>query len=385
MIDSKFDDIRPYYPHEVAEAMKRLADSPELELAAAYVFPGGDTASIREMVRGISTTEEFQQRVMYPAICRVIENSVESFTYDGLQNIANRNGRLFVSNHRDIMLDTSFLQHILYSNGMETSDITFGDNLMYPGFVTDVGKSNKMFKVIRGANMREFFKNSLLLSEYMRMAVTELNHSVWIAQRNGRTKDGNDATDQGLVKMLGMSGSDDVVESFAALNITPMAISYRYEPCDLFKVRELYATRDGSRYVKAPDEDLRSILTGLTQPKGDVHIVITPAISREELEPLRNLERSEFHRAVAAVIDRRILSAYRLFDTNYAAHDIRSGIDRWAAHYTPQFRAEFEAYLDGLLSQLEGDEDILRAILLGIYANPVDNVTGAGTSADGAY
>lgn len=375
MIESKFDDIRPYYQHEVAEAMKRLADSPELEAAAAYVFPGEDVAAVREMVRGIGSTEEFQEKVMYRAINRVIESSVDNFSYEGVGTMERGEGRLFVSNHRDIMLDTSFLQRILFSNGFETSDITFGDNLMYPGFVTDVGRSNKMFKVIRGANMKEFFKNSKILSEYMRMAVAELKHSVWIAQRNGRTKDGNDATDQGLVKMLGMSGGEDVVENFAALNITPMSISYRYEPCDVFKVRELYASRDGSRYVKAPDEDLRSILTGLTQPKGDVHVVITPAIDRGELEPLRDLERSEFHRAVAAIIDRRILSSYRLFDTNYAAHDIRSGTDRWAAHYTAGFRAEFEGYLEGVLSQLEGEREVLRAILLGIYANPVDNVT----------
>ena len=379
MIPAKFDDIRPYYPHEVAEAMQRVADSPELAAAARFVFPGEETESVRRMIRSIGSAEEFQDKVMSRAIERIVGSSMTGFTYEGLGHVVAGQGRLFVSNHRDIMLDASLLQYVLHAHGLETTDITFGDNLMYPGFVTDVGRSNKMFKVVRGANIKELLSHSKLLSEYMRMAVAELSHSVWIAQRNGRTKDGRDATDQGLVKMFGMSGDGDMAESFARLNITPVAISYQYEPCDMFKVQELFASRGGRKYVKAPGEDLRSIVTGIMQPKGMVHMAVCRPIGLSELEPLRMLERNEFYRALASLIDRRIFAAYRLFDTNYAAHDIRSGENRWSDRYSPQFREEFEAYAEGIISRLDGERETLRDILLGIYANPVDNCAGSAS------
>ena len=243
MVRSDFDDIRPYYESEINEAMHRIADNQWFSLLASYVFPDKELDEVKQMLKGISTVGEFQREVMYAFTQQVIRSSVSEFTYSGLEHVEKDKQYLFVSNHRDIVLDASLLQNILHKNGYDTTEITFGSNLMVNQLVVDIGKCNKMFKVVRGGSMKDFYRNSIHLSEYIRYALTEKRQSVWIAQRNGRTKDGNDLTDQGIIKMFGMSGAHDKVQSLAQLNILPMAISYEWEPCDVLKMMELYEYR----------------------------------------------------------------------------------------------------------------------------------------------
>lgn len=377
MIDEKnFEDIRPYRDDEIPAAMQRIAGNTSFSLLASYVFPDEDIAQVRELVKSIRTVDEFQAKVMSCMNARVIANTMDEFTYGGLELLSADKRYLFISNHRDIVLDSSLMQYVLYCNGHETSEITFGANLMQGQLVIDIGKSNKMFKVERpGANIREFYKSSRHLSDYIRHAVCDKHHSVWIAQRNGRTKDGIDLTDQGLVKMLGMSMGGDKVASIAALNIAPVAISYEWEPCDVLKALELYERRKMGSYVKKPGEDINSILTGIVQPKGCVHLEFCPPLCPEELSAFGALPPGDFNRAVSNLIDRRVHHAYRLTPNNYIAHDLKSGSEEYACCYTEEQKTAFMKRFE-TLRQYEDDCDmeLLSDIWLGIYAHPVDTV-----------
>ena len=266
---SQFDDIRPYVDAEIPAAMARIADSEVFALLSAYVFPDRPLEEVREEVRGYKSVYEFQHGVMWFVNKQIEARSTAEVKVTGLENLDTRRNYLFVSNHRDIMLDASFLQNALVEAGHDTTEITFGANLMHPQLVVDIGCSNKMFKVERGdGTPRAFYESSKHLSDYIRYTILEKKQSVWIAQRNGRTKDGNDATAPGIIKMFGMSGGKDKVDALAELGITPVAISYEWEPCDLLKALELYAKSSGQPYVKKPGEDLNSILTGITLTAG---------------------------------------------------------------------------------------------------------------------
>ena len=373
-MQNSFDDIRPYYNDEIPDAMARIATSTSFPLVASYVFPDRNIEDVRRDVRGYKTIRDFQLGVMYWANEQIKKRSITEFTYGGIENLTPGTPYLFVSNHRDIMLDASLMQNVLTDNGFDTSEITFGANLMQGQLVIDVGKSNKMFKVERpGGSVKEFYRASLHLSDYIRTTIVERQSSVWIAQRNGRTKDGIDRTDQGIIKMFGMSRSDDKIESLAELNIVPVAVSYEIESCDILKTIELYERRQGP-YIKKPGEDLNSILTGITQPKGRVHIEFCKPVAREELMKFDGCTSGEYHKQVANLLDQRICAAYRLYPNNYIAHDLRYGKKEYRRLYS---RDEKEAFLRMMarLNRYEEDCDIeaLRDIYLGIYSNPVES------------
>ncbi|MDR0713287.1 MAG: 1-acyl-sn-glycerol-3-phosphate acyltransferase [Bacteroidales bacterium] len=373
-MNHQFEDLRPYVQEEIAPAMKRIAGNEYFEKMAAFVFPEKDVEEARKMVAAITTTHEFQEKVMAVLNERIIKNSIRRFTYDGLTHLDPSESYLFVSNHRDIVLDSSLLQQILYKNGLRTTEITFGSNLMSSQLIIDIGKSNKMFTVVRGAGMKDFYRHSLLLSEYIRYAITDRRESVWIAQRNGRTKDGNDATDQGIVKMFVMSGGKKTAaEAIDELNIVPLSISYQIEPCDLFKTKELYLKQTGVKYEKQPGEDFISILSGILEPKGDVNISICRPLRREELDFPGLSNQNDFFKNVAMLIDRRIHDGYRLNCNNYIAHDLRSGTALYASRYTEQEKQAFMQRYHAALNLPPENKDLLKSIFLGIYANPVDN------------
>lgn len=372
---NRFDDIRPYYNKEIPAAMQRIAESTSFPLLSSYVFPDRNIDDVRKEMIQYKNISDFQLGIMYWANKQIIKKSATEFTFNGIEYISKDKNYLFVSNHRDIMLDASLLQNVLIDNGFDTSEITFGANLMRGQVVIDVGKSNKMFKVERpGGSIKEFYKSSLHLSDYIRTTITEKNQSVWIAQRNGRTKDGIDRTDQGIIKMFGMSRSDDKIESLAELNIVPVAVSYEWESCDILKAIELYERQRGP-YIKKPGEDLNSILTGITQPKGRIHIEICKPITREDLLQYDNCTSGEFHKQVANLLDQRICSAYHLTPNNYIAHDLRYGKKKYTKMYTPEERKAFKDRMTSLLSRYVEDCDIeaLADIFLGIYANAIDS------------
>lgn len=368
----KFDDIRPYYDREIPAAMKRIAESSSFPVLASFVYPGRPLEELKQMLLGFKKISDFQLEVMKCVNEQVIARSITEFSYNGIENLLPNKQYLFVSNHRDIMLDSSLLQYILYKNGHRTSEITFGSNLMSSPLVIDIGKSNKMFRVERGGNMKDFYKNSMHLSEYIRYAIVEKGESVWIAQRNGRTKDGNDATDQGIIKMFCMSKPYDKIEALAELNIVPVSVSYEWEPCDILKTLELYESKY-MKYIKKPGEDLNSILTGITQQKGRVHFEICKPLDRGILQSMGNgVTGNDYNRAVAGYIDREIISHYRLYPNNYIAHDIRYGSSEYGNCYSADEKNLFIERMNGLLDYADCDTELLYDIFLGIYSNPVD-------------
>ena len=370
----KFDDIRPYNEEEIPAAMKRIANSEIFQLIASYVYPDELLETVRQRIASYKTVEEFQRQTMHRVNDRIIANTITELTCNGLERLSPSKSYLYVSNHRDIMLDASLLQNCLVDSGFDTSEITFGANLMMGQTVIDIGKSNKMFRVERpGGSIKEFYRCSRHLSEYIRHTITERNQSVWIAQRNGRTKDGRDATDQGIIKMFCMSKPNDKIAALDELHIVPMAISYEWETCDILKTLELYQSRF-ARYMKKPGEDLTSILTGITQKKGRVHIELCEPISTEELTAMENLTANAYHQAVATLIDSRINAVYRLSPNNYIAYDIRYGTSRFRSRYTDVQKEAFLKRLSKLEEYESCDYELLKEIFIGIYSNPVNEI-----------
>lgn len=371
--NQKFDDIRPYYDDEIPAAMKRIAASDTFPLLASYAFPDRKVEEVRAMVEGLRTVDEFQTKVMWFVNEQIVKRSMTSYTVSGIEALDPSGQYLFVSNHRDIMLDASVLQNILHAHGFETSEITFGANLMCTPLVIDIGRSNKMFRVERGGNMKEFYQSSVHLSEYIRHVITEKHQSVWIAQRNGRTKDGNDATDQGIVKMFGISKRDDKIRALSELHIVPLSVSYEWETCDYMKALELYQSRY-EKYVKKQGEDLSSILSGITSLKGNVHLSFCPMITEDDLRQFDSLTSIEYNREVARLMDERIFSGYKLTPNNFIAHDIRFGKHEFlGAKYSEEQKERFVFHMSKLDKYDVEEPEILRDIFLGIYSNPVDN------------
>ncbi len=372
-MENKFDDIRPYYDSEISDAMNRIADSVSFPLLASYVYPDEKLEVVRKKIRSFTNIHDFQWEVMYQVNKRIIENSISEFTVNGLEYLSPSESYVYLSNHRDIMLDASLLQFFLANNGFESTEITFGANLMMNQLVIDIGKSNKMFKVERpGIGIREFYERSLHLSEYMRHVVTEKHQSLWIAQRNGRTKDGNDRTDEGIIKMFCMSMFKDRVRALAELHIVPMAVSYEWESCDILKTLELYSSQF-SKYTKKPGEDLNSILTGILQYKGRVHFELCHPIELSELQQFSKLTAKEYYKAVADMTTKRIIDKYRLFPSNYIAYDLRYGCSEFSSKYTKEEKDMFLERVRKLEDFDSCELEQLVDIFLSIYSNPVKN------------
>jgi len=368
---NNFDDIRPYNADEIPAATQRLADSDVIPAIANFLTPGKPVEALRDRIRNIHTIDEFQLSLLKDVIEILLEKTTTKFDWSGLENINEKKPYLFVSNHRDIVLDAMFLQYVLNVAKQKTCQITFGSNLMMHPFVIDFGKINKMFRTERGGTPKEFYNSMLHMSEYMRYVITEVHESVWIAQRNGRTKDGIDATDPAIIKMFGMSRRDDRVASLAELNIVPIAVSYEWESCDKLKTLELYLTRKNGHYEKKPNEDLNSILTGIMQPKGHVHFHICPQVTEDDLKALNDCPSGEFYKRVAELMDSRINPNYCLNPNNYIAHDMRSGTDTFAKYYDAEQKNVFVKYMDWMNDYPEMNRRELEEIFLGIYANPV--------------
>lgn len=371
-----YDDLRPYFDNEIPAALERIVNDPTFESVVKYSFPDTNIEDIRRDVLASKTADEFQLALGLPLLQQIIDSTIHSFTFDGTQSIAPQQGYLYVSNHRDIVLDAALLQYAIHQDGLQTTEITFGNNLISSQFIEDFGRSNKMFKIVRDGSTRDLLQNSQILSEHLHNVVAD-NRSIWISQRDGRTKDGNDRTDQGLVKMFAMYGSN-TKEALKSLNITPVAMSYQYEPCDFLKANEIYISRRET-YVKTQGEDLKSILKGIQQYKGDVDIHICKPIAPEEIDALSGDNNNEILRGMAQLIDNRIALDYKLFDTNYIAHDILNDSTAFADKYTSQAKSDFVAYVETGIALLNGEKKELFDIVLNIYANPVKSFLSAAT------
>lgn len=368
----EFDSIRPYSEEELPDALQRLVQCPDFDAVSRFVYPDREPNEVRRQLLAIKSINEFQITLMYDGLNRIIGTSVSNLTWEGSNDLDASKPYMFVSNHRDIALDAFLLQFILHTNNMPTCQITFGANLMKHPLVVEVGRINKMFRVERGGSLRSFYTSMSLVSAYMRYCITQRHESVWIAQRNGRTKNGIDATEPSLLKMMASSGdSKDLVSNISQLNIVPVSVSYEWEPCDWMKARELTKTVGGV-YHKTEEEDLKSIISGITQPKGEVHFSICKMLTREDLERYDSARDGDFFKWLAALVDSRINGGYRLTHNNYIAHDLRSQSSRFSDYYSPSQRERFLAHLDDCCTK--AGDDAIKPVLIDIYANPVDSV-----------
>lgn len=373
MDQNEFNDIAPFNDEEASAALARVANHPNVPWISKFLFPDKPETLLRDILRNIHSVDQFQDVVMSQAIEWVIANTVHNFSYDGVSKVLDTSKKyLFVSNHRDIILDPAFMQIVLHRNQLPYTQIAVGDNLLKHKTVELLIRSNRMIKVIRGISARELYLSSQLLSKYIRETITSGQSSVWIAQRQGRTKDGIDITEQGLLKMFDMSGTKDFVQNFMELNLVPLSISYEYEPCDILKARELLISQS-QKYVKGEFEDLQSIMQGIRQPKGNVHINIGDPLTEEEIREASYCDKNDRYQLIRHAVDRRVISGYQLWKTNYMAYDIVNGNGKYAAEYTPEELEAFKAYLEVQLGSVEPqlDRAALRDILLHIYSNPV--------------
>lgn len=372
MTEDKYSDIRPYNDQESVEALARISEHPVLEKISAFLFPGKDPTVLRSLIASVGGVFEFQAKVMRVAVKKILEDTSTNLTYSGIDSLDKGKRYLFISNHRDIMLDSAILQMILFETGMSTSEMAVGDNLITDPLLEDIARVNKMIKVVRNTNAREMYASSVLLSEYIRKRVANEESSVWIAQRNGRTKDGVDMTEQGLLKMLDMSGKGNFAEDFSELSIVPVSVSYEFEPCDILKSKELYISRR-QKYIKSEGEDLNSILTGIMQFKGSIHFNFCNVVTGDDLADCVNMEKNERFKALGEIMDSRINSTFHLWPNNFIAYDILNKTNKYTANYTPSEREKFEKYLAYKTSDFEGDMEEIKEIFLSIYANPVSH------------
>ena len=373
MVDlTEFESISPYTDEQASEALGKLADYPAVAQASRYFFPEESPDFLKNVLKQIKTIDQFQVLVMQRFVRWVLEHTAKNFSYDGISNIDPAKKFLALSNHRDIIMDPAITQLILFTNGIPMTEIAVGDNLITNEAIEYLIRSNRMIKVVRGISARELYLSSQLLSKYIRLNITEQRSSIWLAQRQGRTKNGYDVTEQGLLKMLDMSGTSDFQSNFEELNIIPMSISYEYEPCDILKARENVISRK-HKYVKAEGEDFNSIMVGIMQQKGNIHLNIGKPLTSEEIAAAAQCDKNDRYQLIRHAVDIRVIEGYRLWKNNYLAYDILNHSFRYSDKYDPADVETFVAYREKQLDTVEPtlNREDLRKHFLEIYANPV--------------
>ena len=365
-----YEDIRPYNDAETAAALKRASNNRLMEQVSAFLFPGKDPDILRNTLNTIHGVDDFQTRVMYPAVRSIIGKTTNGLSYDGLEWFEGDQVYTLLSSHRDIVLDSAFIQYIFKGNGLPLSEIAVGDNLIYNQFVEDLMRSNRMIKVSRSVSPRELYDTSMKLSSYIRMRLSDEHPaSVWISHRNGRTKDGNDVTEQGLLKMLSMSGSSDFAANMAELRLMPVAVSYEIESCGIKKAYEMYIKQMMGSYVKRPGEDIESTILGIMQQKGRVHVTFCEPVTRADLDHCASFDKNERFRALADIVDRRILEGYRIWPANIVAAEMLTGRAPSDKYETIQFEKYLKEEINTLPKHMV-DRRVIRDILIKIYATP---------------
>lgn len=375
---TEFESIRPYSDKEAVEALARVSRHPMMPVISKYLFPKEKPNFLAKAISGTTGVDDFQYKVMSSVVTSILARTSEGFTWSGAENLHNLAGKKFlaISNHRDIVIDPALTQYLMFSEGLPMTQICVGDNLLKSRLIEDLMRSNRMIKVLRGLGPRELYKSSQILSAYIRNTITSGEASIWIAQREGRTKDGLDSSEQGLVKMFDMSGNGSFEENFSELCIVPMSISYEYESCDARKARELLIRETTGKYVKKKNEDTHSILTGVRQRKGHIHLSIGKPVTGGELSAAASTGKSanDHYMALCRILDNRIISGYRLWKTNYMGYDLAHGTTEFlGVKYLPEELKEFKAYTEHKLGKLERklDSDRLHRIFWDIYGNPV--------------
>jgi len=368
-----FEDIRPYTNLEFKEAYYRLFEDRRFQEAVALCIPHFSISLFREkLLKNFNTVEEAQLELDKPFVEAFIAQSSKGVTLSGIDRIDEDEAYMYIGNHRDITFDPALLEYYFFIENRKTSRIAVGDNLYSTPLLTEVAKLNKMIKVKRSGSIREKLENAHTLAAYIQHSLFEEHESVWIAQRDGRTKDGNDYTKQGLVKMITLGNDKNLLETIRRMKITPVTVSYEYEPCDKLKAREL-AISEHSVYHKQPGEDFNSIKQGLFGQKGRMSLTIGTPIDQELDDIPDDIPNNDKINKVCQLIDKQIYKTYTLYPNNYIAHDILHGDETYREHYTEAEKITFEQYLQ-LNSQIpDVPAEKMLENLLKIYATPVDN------------
>lgn len=379
MIPAEYDEIRPYVPEELPQVFEELIADPEFQAVMSYAFQGMPFEQIAGAMRASKTNLEFQKALVYPFVKGIIKKLSTEFTlsYDNKEQLANA---LCISNHRDIIMDSAFLC-ILYVEAIgNTVEIAIGDNLLIRPWIKKLVRVNRSFIVQRSASIREMLASSKRLSSYIHYTITERKQPIWLAQREGRAKDSNDRTQEGLIKMLSMYSNGDIIDALKELNLAPTAISYEYDPCDYLKAKEFQQKRDNPEWKKSPMDDLVNMKAGMFGFKGGIHYHVAACIN-EEIDAIdRSLGKNEKTAAVARIIDRHIHSNYKFWPINYYFYELMTGDARFADRYTTEDKAKLDAYLQGQIEKIDlpdRDDEFCRARILEMYANPVKNYLAA--------
>ena len=368
----RFDAIRPFYDSEINQALHKVVNHPMMKALMNFTFPDVLDDVWKEQLLRTHSIRDFQCNFIYQSVQRVLEKSSDGLTTSGFENLEPNTSYLFISNHRDILLDTTLLNTALFEHNLTMTASAIGDNLIKMPFLNTLAKLNRNFLVQRGLTPREMLQSSKLLSEYIGHLLLHENRSVWIAQREGRTKDGKDETNPGILKMLGM-GSDEknLMDYFKKIKIVPVSISYEYDPTDALKMPQLMAEANNEVYVKDKNEDFMTILSGAQGQKKRIHIHIGTVLDTE-IEQIKASEESSNKQIVtlAGVIDDAVLGNYKLWPTNYIAYDIVNKTDTYSHLYTENEKSLFERRLE---MRIDHDNPVALEGFLAMYANPVVN------------
>ena len=376
MDTTEFDEIRPYNDEELPQIFEELIADPAFQKAATDAIPNVPFELLAQKIRACKSKLDFQETFCYGILWKIAADHTDGLTLDHTAVPDKSKAYTYLSNHRDIILDSGFLSILLIDQGMDTVEIAIGDNLLVYPWIKKLVRVNKSFIVQRALTMRQMLESSARMSRYMHYTISEKKQSIWIAQREGRAKDSNDRTQESVLKMLAMGGEGDIIDRLTEMNIVPLAISYEYDPCDYLKAQEFQLKRDIPDYKKTQADDLKNMQTGLFGAKGHVHFQVAPCINGELAKLDRSLPKPELFSEIAALIDRNIHANYRLYPGNYIAHDSLSGTETFAGQYTAGEKKHFMDYIDQQLARIElpnKDMPFLREKILLMYANPLTN------------
>ena len=377
-IPTEFDDIRPFTPEELPTVLDELIQDPTFRHVIGIVFPQLPFEEFAKKAKSCKTPLDFQKAFCYPFLKKLAAEKTTGVTMD-CSAISKSGNYTFISNHRDIVLDSAFLSMLLIDNNFgTTTEIAIGDNLLIYPWIEKLVRVNKSFIVHRGLTIKQQLSSSIQISAYMHYAIQKKKENIWIAQRQGRAKDSNDLTQRSIIKMFGMSGEGTLIERLKQLNLAPTAISYEYDPCDYLKAKEFLQKRDNPDHKKAPNDDLINMQTGIFGWKGEVAYKPAPCLNAwlDALDP--NMPNNDIYGLLKDKINTEIHKNYKLYPGNYVAADLINGTTDWASKgmYTPQQKEEFEKYIQQRVSLVDlpnPDTDYLRHTILSMYANPLFN------------
>lgn len=368
-----FDDIRFYNDDEVHGALQDYVKHPMIKALLQFTFPEMEYAEIKAIAAECHSIRDFQSKIIYYSVEKVLEKSSEGLTSVGFDKLKQGESYFYISNHRDIVLDTCLINYTLYDHNLVMTASAIGDNLVQKPFLMALSRLNRNFLVLRSQSPREMLKSSLKLSEYVKTLMLDESRSVWMAQRQGRTKDGNDVTQQGVLKMVGMAKGDmDILDYFAKLKIVPIAISYEFDPTDMLKMPEVLAKRMKEEYKKSANEDFNSIMQGALGQKGRIELAAGDVLTTKDFDEIRakNLSVNDQLQEVAALIDRAVYKNYKLWPANYIAYDLLKNEERFIDKYSEKEKRQFDRRIS---RRVDTKNPLALNSYLLMYANPVIN------------